>query len=658
MTLDEMFNLAVQRHQAGQFADAELLYRQILAQNPHHPDALHLMGVLAYQAGQFEPAMKLIQSAIHARHDASAYHCNLGLSLAAAGRYEPAIAAFQTCLVLDPSAHDAVFNLGNVLRRVGRYADAIGAYQRALSLHPDHIGSLINMGSVLRLMGRFDEAVATFNRAIFIDPKNYQAHYNLGNALRELDRIDDAVNAFKQALAASSQNPLAEGNLANALLAQGNIPAAIAGYNRALALKNDPIIASGRLFALQLDAGWDSCALLIEAKKWEEQYAAALPPIPHAPAGEERRLRIGYVSADFRNHVLAVSILPLFREHDRQRFEIICYSSVVRPDAMTDHLLSFVDGVRNIRDLSDDEAAAQIRSDGIDILIDFATHMSGNRLQLFARKPAPVQVTYMGYPGGTGLQAMDWRLSDPFLDPPGESDSHYVEKTFRLASTYWCYEYESMAWEPGGAAPSPPVAPLPAHTNGYITFGCLNNCQKISDLSLELWAAVLLEVPDSKLLILSPPGEARRRMLSSLQEDGVDPARVQFIGRQPFQQFLTTYNQIDITLDTVPYNGHTTSMDSMWMGVPVVTLIGRTVVGRGGLSQLTNLGLKELAAGDHNEFVRIAANLAQDLPRLAELRATLRQRMLASPLTDVKAFARSIEAAYLHMWRHWCAQSR
>ena len=295
------------------------------------------------------------------------------------------------------------------------------------------------------------------------------------------------------------------------------------------------------------------------------------------------------------------------------------------------------------------QVAERIRSDRIDILVDLALHTANNRLLVFARKPAPVQVTWLGYPGTTGLSAIDYRLTDPYLDPPGLFDAFYSEESIRLPDTFWCYD---------PLTDQPPVNALPALENGFITFGCLNNFCKVNDGCLALWAQVLQAVPQSRLLLLAPRGQAREHVLARLQQEGIAAPRVEFADRQPRLEYLKLYHRIDLGLDPLPYNGHTTSLDAFWMGVPTLTLVGKTVVGRAGWSQLCNLGLKELAAETPEQYVALAAELAADLPRLQELRGTLRQRMLRSPLMDANRFARHVEQAYRQMWRRWCQQTK
>ncbi len=356
---------------------------------------------------------------------------------------------------------------------------------------------------------------------------------------------------------------------------------------------------------------------------------------------------MGYVSPDFRDHVVGSNFFPLLREHDQTRFDIFCYANVLSPDAMTRRLEAQCAHWRNIAGCNDQEAAEAIRADRIDILVDLALHTAHNRLPLFARKPAPVQVSYLGYCGTTGLEAIDHRLSDPYLDPPGTDLGCYSERTICLPHCTWCYQ-------PGG--PMPEISPLPALRAGFVTFGCRNNFAKVSSLALDLWLEILLAVPRSRLVLYAPAGACREALLERFVRKNITAERLQFIGKQPWEQFVRSYQAVDIALDPFPYCGWITTCDALWMGVPVISLSGRTAVGRGGCSILSNIGLPELVAQSPQEYVEIAVSLAGDLSRLVELRATLRERMERSPLRDAKAFARDIEAAYRQMWRTWCLE--
>jgi predicted O-linked N-acetylglucosamine transferase (SPINDLY family) len=356
----------------------------------------------------------------------------------------------------------------------------------------------------------------------------------------------------------------------------------------------------------------------------------------------DRRLRIGYVSPDFRDHVVGWNLLALLSNHDRENFEIYCYASLSNPDAMSEKIYRQIHTWRNILGASDDQAAEIIRQDKIDILVDLSMHSANNRLLVFARKPAPVQVTYLGYAGTTGMEAMDYRLSDPCLDPPGTDLSVYSEKTIRLPHTYWCYQ-------PGGATPD--VNAAPSLANGYVTFGCLNNFAKVSAEALRLWGNLLTAMPSSHLILHCPSKAHWQPVLSQFAGMGVPSDRIELVGRQKFPGYIETYGRIDIALDPFPYGGAITTCDSLWMGVPVVTLSGGTAVGRAAQSILCNVGLPELVAKSTDEYIQIAANLASDPAHLESLRAGLRQRLADSPVMNTKQFARDIEAAYRTMWK-------
>jgi predicted O-linked N-acetylglucosamine transferase (SPINDLY family) len=516
-------------------------------------------------------------------------------------------------------------------------------------LRPDFAGAHHNLGFALSDKGQLEESIAEYRQAIRLKPNYVEAHSNLGLALKKMNRLDEAVEAFRRAIGVNFNSSEAHNNLGNALKNKGRLDEAIAAYRQAVALNpGNALMDSNLLCTLVFHPGYNAEAIARENRRWARERAEPLRRLIRAHGNvrnADRQLKIGYVSPDFRHHVVARNIMPLFDEHDRERFEILCYSCVPVNDGMTRQFREKADVWRDIAGLSDERAAEQIREDRIDILVDLALHMGDNRLLIFARKPAPVQVTFAGYPGSTGLETIDYRLTDPYLDPPGLFDEFYSEKSYRLKHSFWCLD-------PLGDEVA--VGALPAQANGYVTYGCLNNLCKINEPLLRLWARVLKAVDRSRLMLLCPEGDHRQGLLSVMHREGVDPDRIEMLMHRPRVQYLEYYNRIDVGLDSFPYNGHSTSLDSFWMGVPVVTLVGKTVVGRAGLSQLTNLGLTELIAQTPDEYVRLASELAGDLPRLAELRRTLRARMEASPLMDSVGFTRDIEAAYRQMWRIWC----
>ena len=392
----------------------------------------------------------------------------------------------------------------------------------------------------------------------------------------------------------------------------------------------------------------------MEQQHWNRQFGEPHRQliVPHAnDRNPGRRLRVGYVSPNFRDQVVGRNILPLFEHRNRQEFEVFCYSGVFAGDNVTAEFRRQADRWRSTIGVADEALVGMIREDGVDILVDLTQHMAGNRLPVFARQPAPVQVSFAGYPASTGLEGIGFRISDRHLesemgDRRWEIGTSRTEQVFLLDS-FWCYNPREQKAE---------INRLPALENGCVTFGSLNNFCKINEPTLKLWARVLATVKGSNLLILSPAGSHRQRARGIFEREGIDACRVAFAEPSPRHGYLELYHRLDIVLDPFPYHGHTTSLDALWMGVPVVTLVGKQAVSRAGLSQLSNLALQELAAFSEDDYVGIATRLAGDLARLAELRATLRARMESSPLMDAAGFARNVETSYRQMWQTWCAE--
>jgi predicted O-linked N-acetylglucosamine transferase (SPINDLY family) len=563
-------------------------------------------------------------------------------SLAAAGQYDEAIATCRTALALAPDNAQAHFTLGtlNIVR--GQLDYAIDELNRALALRPDYPEAHNNLGNAFLSKGLLTEAITHFQHAQFLQPNSTVGHRNLGGAMLLQGNFDAAITALNQALALHTDDADVHCQLASAFKSIGDIEQAISHFDRVLKIQpNHLLAADSRLFTLNFRHGADPQTILAEHKSWNDRFAKPIPRITHrqpTDASPNRLLRVGYISPDFQDHVLGMNLLPLFQNHDHANFHVTCYSNSAREDSVTKQFQTYADRWRPIFALPDAAVARQIAEDQIDILVDLTLHSRDNRLLALAAKPAHIQVTFAGYPGTTGLETIDYRLTDPHLDPPS-NDAYYSEQSIRLPHSFWCYQ-------PLGD--QPPVNALSALSAKTITFGCLCTFAKVNDAVLHLWSHVLQSVPDSRLLLLAPQGEYRKQICAKL---AVDPTRVEFFDRQPRRKYLELYHRIDISLDTFPYNGHTTSLDSLWMGVPVVTLTGQTAVSRAGFSQASNLNLLELVAHAPEEFVRIAVKLANDLPHLATLRSTLRQRMIASPLMDAVGFARGIEAVYQQMWR-------
>jgi protein O-GlcNAc transferase len=687
---DALNLLGVIHAQVGDHAEAERLMRRAIDARPGMAAYWNNLGNALRDAGRTDDALEAYGRAAELPGGSVESLGNLGNLLREVGRPGEAVDRFRAALATDPPAEVRIRllnDMGAALGKAGRLDEAVDAFRSILTAEPDHAQAQQNLGVVLVQRGELDAGMAACGRAVALRGDLFEAHMNLGIALAKQGRYDEAAERCRRALELQPTNPKVHMNLVHVYAKQGRLDPAMEISDRLLALapglalahevkagqlteagRLDEAIAaatraieldratsmtahSGRIFTRQFHLGSDAATQRADQRAWDAAYAA--PKLPATVAfpndrDPDRRLRVGYVSANFNNHCQSFFTVPLLSNHDKSQVEVFCYSDVSAPHAMTDKIKSLADHWRPVTGLPHEVLAQQVRDDRIDVLVDLTMHMSDSRLLAFARRPAPVQVTWLAYPGSTGLSAIDYRLTDPHLDPPGVGDERYVERSVRLPDTFWVYDpLEEVG-----------VAPLPATSEaggGRVTFGCLNNFCKVNADVLRLWARVMLAVEGSRLLLLSPMGRHRQWVERELAAAGVAPDRVEHVDRRSRQAYLEVYNRIDLCLDTFPYNGHTTSLDAYYMGVPVVTLVGDTVVGRAGLSQLTNLKLTELVAYDADAYVRLAVDLAHDRPRLAGLRRTLRDRMRTSPLMDGPRFARGMEAAFRTMWRDWCA---
>ncbi len=647
-------DLGVALKDLGQFDEAIASSRRAIGIKPEYAEAHCNLGIALKLAGRLDEAIASYRLALKLKPDYADAFNNLGIALADAGQLEEAIASNRQAVRLAPNYADAHYNLGNTLWGNRQLTEAVVSYRQAIALKPDHAQAFNNLGNVYKETGNLDEAIASYQQALSLKPDYAEAHYNLGSAFQTLDQLDDAIASYRQAIHLKPDFAKAYNNLANTLRDAGHIDEAISCYREALRLKPDyPDAHSNLVFVIQSHPDSEPKMIQEEYRRWNQRHAQPLRKFvrPHTnDPNPQRRLRIGYVSADFRNHSVSRFLLPLFRHHEHGAYEIICYSDVSKSDGATDRLRACADGWENIVGWTDERVADRIRKDKIDILVDLAGHTAGNRLRVFARKPAPVQISYLGYPGSTGLSEMDYRLTDSLADPPNETDLLHTEKLLRLPVCNWCFN------EPDDA---PMVAPLPADAAGSICFGTFNNFTKASPAIMDLWAAILNAIPSSRLIMkFRGLGEksVRQQIHQCFASRGIRAERLEIRGHDPNPvSHLKAYNQVDIALDTFPYHGTTTTCEAMWMGVPVVTLAGSTHVSRVGVSLLSNIGLPEMIAQTPQQYVEIAVSLAKDLPRLAELRRQLRPRMRVSPLMDAPRFARDIESMYRQMWQNWCA---
>jgi predicted O-linked N-acetylglucosamine transferase (SPINDLY family) len=645
-------NLGATLQDLSKWSDAQACHEQALRLQPNYTEAHNNLGLVYHQQNRLDEAQRCYQQALSINPQYAAAHLNLGRIVRQLARPAEAITCFQRALELRPDFGEAQDHLGQVFHSQGRLAEARGCFEKLLRLRPDHAPAYVSLGAVLQEQGRLAEAQGCYEQALRMAPNYPEAHNNLGTCLRKQARVDEAAASYRTALRLRPDYAAACNNFAAALLDLGQVDEAVAHYREALRLTPDFAHAhSGLLFCLSHKVDITPDDLFAEHLRWGEVHGTVRPWTTHDNERRcDRPLRIGYVSPDFFGHPVTRFLEPVLANHDPTAFEVFCYAEVITPDTVTERLRSLVPAWRSTRGLTDLQLAEQIRADHIDILVDLTGHTSKNRLRAFAYKPAPVQVTWIGYPHTTGLRAMDYRLTDAVMDPPGEP-KHGTEEQMRLPRGLCCF-----------AAPvqAPDVGPLPALRNGYVTLGSLHKLSKINSAVVEVWCRILQRLPSVRLLVFRDTlvGDTCTRLARQFAERGIGDDRLELRHEAGARDYLELFADVDLGLDPFPYTGGTISCQSLWMGVPFVTLRGDRPAGRAGAALLTMVGLPDLVAASHEEVVALTVALATDLPRLGALRAGLRERMLRT-LCDGAAFTRDLEAAYRQMWHTWCArQSR
>jgi len=639
---DAYYNLGVVFTKQGKLDEAKHCYQQVLALNPHHATASNNLGNILRMQQQAEEALFYYQRALAGAPNYPELYANLGSTFQELHRWEEAITCYQQLLHLNPQGSDNYKKLGSICYHQGQLRQAAECYQQALSFNPTDADAHNQLGTIFYHLNQFEAAIESYQRALSIAPQDAKLHNNLGVVFKSQGKLKQATTCFHQAVSLA-ESAHYYNNLGLTCKQQGLIPQALAYFQRALESQPVAWIHSNWLLTMQYVTEATASSIFAEHQKFNEYYAK-----PLAAGGLSRRphqrLKIGYVSADFYSHAVAhVLELPL-ANHDHQQFEIVCYYNHVKTETVTARFQHYADHWRNCAALSDEALAEQIRQDQIDILVDLSGHLAGNRLLVFARKPAPVQITYLGYPNTTGLETIDYRISDPYVDPPGITEAFNSETLIRMPTSYFCYR-------PPDA--SPPVNKLPASHQNYVTLGSLNGHYKLNVKLFELWALLLKMLPTAKLFIKnnSLNDEAVGQTLrEQFAQWAIDPDRLQLAGHTPYPLHLTAYHAIDIALDSFPFTGGITTFEALWMGVPVITLVGERPVSRQGFSILTTLGLTELITHTPAEYVDQVVKLASDIKYLQHLRATLRDRLQSSPLMDAPIFTRHLEALYRQVW--------
>lgn len=681
-----MLDEGLKLHRGGQPAAAEGLYRQVLQLDPENGEAHHLIGVLRFQAGLPEEAVASFEKAVQAGEDDPRIPANLGAALLVMGRVDEAIEKLERAANIAPETPQVLVNLGMAYRRanraedsadvcaravslfpddssvhgnlaiallpLGRAEDARTAAETAVSLSPQDADHLNTLGSAFLACHRTDDAVATFRRAADIAPDRLEPARNLALCLQESKLYEQAATQYDSVISRWPLDAAAYAGLARTRRLQGFLDDAIEVGRRAVALNPESATHhSNLLFSLIGSPDLDGPALRIEHEAWAGKFAAAIPERNYLNGRDmDRTLRVGLVSADFRDHPVGRIVEPVLKALDPDSVRITCYSNAVEFDDLGERLAASHQFVA-IAGLSDEVAAQRLLEDEIDILVDLAGHTARHRLGVFALRPAPVQASWLGYMSTTGLSTIDYVIGDA-VHTPAAFDGHFTEQVWRLPRDLACLPAPD---------PAPPVVPPPSVASGRIVYGSFNNPGKVTDRAVSVWARILGETADS-VLVMRYAGREDRAVQTEFSERfrvcGIEPSRLVFEGSTSYGEVLDAYNRIDIALDTFPYSGTMTTMEALWMGVPVVALAGDRMVARQAAAHLTAAGLKELVGRNEDEYFRIALDLAGDTERLAFLRAGMRERLSTSELMDAGGLARALEDAWRGMWRLWCEGAR
>lgn len=612
------FNLGNALSTLGRYEEAVAAYRRVLARNPNLAEVHSNLGIALWESGRPEEAVAAYRRALQLKPDFAEAHCNLGNALSDLDELDEALVAYQRALELQPGFVNTYYGVVNVLERMKRFDEAIAACRGALELAPAEAKAYNVLGFALQAAGRRDEAIAAYRHAIELKPGYIEAYINLGSCLARMGRLEEAVDVYRKRLQAAT---------------------------------GDEDLQSKLLFILNYQEAVPPEAMLAEARAYGEKVASQAKPFEDCANEPDpgRRLRVGLVSGDFGEHPVGHFLANVVANLDADSIKLFTYETFKRKGDLNERLRRHIPHWREATPgkLKDEALARQVREDRIDILIDLAGHTAHNRLPVFAWRPAPVQVAWLGYFATTGLAALDWILADPWVLPP-EEEAHFVEKPWRLPDSYYCFTPPDLPVE---------VCGLPALKNGHITFGCFNNLAKINDRVIACWARVFETVPGSRLFLKTKAlGDAAvaADYRARFARHGIAPERLRLEGASPRDEYLAAYHEVHIALDPFPFPGGTTSIEGLWMGVPVLTLKGDRFIGHQGETILHNAGLPDWIAADEDEYVAKAAAFARDLPALARLRAGLRERLVASPLCDAPRFARNLEAALRGMWRAWC----
>lgn len=647
----ELFNSAVSYHRDGDLVKAEELYNKILLAYPAHVDTLVNLAAIVYNRDP-QSALDLLRKARSVAPDSVSVHFNLGNLLQRHNYRQKAINEFREVIRLNPNYHEAYFRLGMLFSELGKLEDSIFCYKKAFEIKPDDVRVVNNLTDIYNRLKKFDEAEEMARKTLELTPNLAEAHGNLGNVYKNQGNYEKAEFHFKEALKSHPEDSKILYHLGATLLFSNRAQEAASHLKKSM--EQDPTFHhahSSYVYALNYFEEPTKQEIFEAHCDWGKQQSKGVQDNTWSwiDRNPDKKIRVGFVSPDFRAHVVALFIQQLFSHYDKKQFEFYGYAEVANPDGFTSKFMGQLDGWRTTIGLTDEMVYETIKKDKIDILVDLAGHSAGNRLVAFSMKPAPVQVSYLGYINTTGLNTIDYRFADEWVNPE-ESQQFYSEKLYRLPNSFTCYE---------PIHPCPEVTETPALKNGYITFGCFNNTNKLTPKVIELWCGILKAVPDSGLLLKSShlaDEDTCKRFLNLFSEYGISKDRVQLEGPSEIYDYMAAYSKIDIALDPFPHNGGTTSHDALWMGVPMISLEGDRYVSRFGVTILNNLGYPDWIAKDEEEYIEIAKNISSNIDQLNDIRLNLRQKMASSPLCDGKAFAGHFGNAIKTIWKDFCAE--
>lgn len=644
-------NLGATLQMLGRLNEAETSYRQALRLEPAYARAHGNLGAVLHDLKRLDEAEASYRRSLQLNPNDGETYRNLGIVLKELGCRNEAEASIRRALEINPDDLEAHGDLGAFLLDSGRTSEAEASCRRALELGPNNFKAHNNLGAVLLELGRTNEAETSLRRALEIKPGFTEALNNLGISLRDQGRLEESTASYRRALEIKPDSADTLGNLGGVLHDMGHFEESLTSYRRAIEIAPDCARThSNLLFGLSQIAEIRPQELFAEhcrfGAQFEPRFRAKWPNFA-GPRDPERPLRIGFVSGDFRNHAMAYFVEPVLATLSQfPQLSLHAYSNHVIEDAVTRRLWNCFAHWNSVAGLSDEAVAAKVFDDGIDILIDLSGHTAKNRLLVFAHKPAPVQASWMGYPGTTGLSAMDYYLADRLYLPAGQYDDQFTEKIVRLPA--------NAPFMPSREAP--PVGRLPALDKGHITFGSFNRLGKLSHSVVSIWSRLLHALPDARLVLGAiREGERYENLIEWFEREGISRQRLDFFPRSDMKTYLSQHHQVDICLDTLPYNGGTTTLHALWMGVPTLTLEGNTAAGRTGAMILGHVGLEGFVARNTDEFMRKGVSWTSQLETLSEIRAGLRHRIETSTISQPQLIAAALEQALRVMWRRWCA---